>query len=256
MTGLLDYVPGESIFHKMNPVTKLLFAMMVCASCFVSSSPFILALLIAIDIASGLMCGIPSRIFSLCRGLIKLSIFLLIIQLLIIRSGNVLYQVSFIKITDDGLRVSLRLVLRLFGATLPLAVMLSVTKLADLSNALVEKLHVPYKYAFTFTTAVRFIPVFAQEMAGIMEAQTSRGVELDTKNPIKKIALILPLCAPLLVSSVRKTSGTAIAADLRGFRLRTYGCCMKKYPLKAKDILCIIFSVLMLSFCIFVRVSF
>ncbi|UKI54548.1 MAG: energy-coupling factor transporter transmembrane protein EcfT [Treponema succinifaciens] len=128
--------------------------------------------------------------------------------------------------------------LKLCGATLPLALMLSVTKLADLSNALVEKLHVPYKYAFTLTTAIRFIPVFAQEMEGIQEAQTSRGIQLDTKNPLKKLALILPLCAPLLVSSVRKTSGTAIAADLRGFKLRTSGCCLKKYPYKARDFAC------------------
>ena len=157
---------------------------------------------------------------------------------MIIRSGNVVYQISFLKITDAGLATSLNLVLKLCGATLPLALMLSVTKLADLSNALVEKLHVPYKYAFTLTTAIRFIPVFAQEMEGIQEAQTSRGIQLDTKNPLKKLALILPLCAPLLVSSVRKTSGTAIAADLRGFKLRTSGCCLKKYPYKARDFAC------------------
>ena len=46
-------------------------------------------------------------------------------------------------------------------------------------------LHVPYRYAFTFTTALRFVPVFGQEMNAIMEAQTARGVEYDTKNPIK-----------------------------------------------------------------------
>ena len=32
--------------------------------------------------------------------------------------------------------------------------MLTVTKLNDLANACVEVLHVPYRYAFTFTTAL------------------------------------------------------------------------------------------------------
>ena len=59
-----------------------------------------------------------------------------------------------------------------------------------------EKLHIPYRYAFTFSTALRFVPVFSQEMNAIMEAQTARGVEYDTRNPFKKLKLMLPLCVP------------------------------------------------------------
>ena len=140
-----------------------------------------------------------------------------------------------------------RLVLRLSCATLPLAIMLSVTKLGDLSNALVEKLHIPFKYAFTMTTAIRFIPVFAAEMAGIMEAQVSRGIELDTKNPFRKIALVLPLCAPLLVSSVRKTQSLAIAAYLRGFKFRKKGSCLKKYDYSLAYALCYVFCMILVA---------
>lgn len=243
MKGFLDYVPGNSIFHKMNPVTKLVFAFAVCSSCFISSSVYVLVALIVIDILIGIACGIPERTFKLLKGLVKVSILLFVLQLLFVRSGNVIYELPLhIKITDKGLSNALKLVLKLCGATIPLAVMLSVTKLVDLSNSLVEKVHVPYKYAFTLTTAIRFIPVFAEEMAGIIEAQTSRGVELDTKNPFKKMALILPLCAPLLVSSVRKTESSAIAADLRGFSLRTRGSCLKKYPFHFEDVLCFLVS--------------
>ena len=92
--------------------------------------------------------------------------------------------------------------------------MLAVTKLNDLANACVEVLHIPYKYAFTFTTALRFVPVFTQEMNAIMEAQTARGVQFDTRNPFKKMSLMLPVCIPLLVTSVGKTDATALAAEL------------------------------------------
>ena len=146
--------------------------------------------------------------------------------------------------------------MRLSCATLPLALMLSVTKLGDLSNALVEKLGIPFKYAFTMTTAIRFIPVFASEMAGIMEAQTSRGIELDTKNPFKKIALILPLCAPLLVSSVRKTQSLAIAADLRGFKFRKKGSCLKSYSYKLCDMLCFAFSMVLIAATVLILIRF
>ncbi len=241
MKGFLDYVPGNSVFHKMNPVTKLLFAFTVCIGCFVSGNLFVLLGLLVFNFLLGCICGIPKRTYSLLKGLTKIALMLFIIQVLVIRSGEVIVigdiplQWKFIKITTQGAYNAACLVLRLSCGTLPLAIMLSVTKLGDLSNALVEKWHIPFKYAFTMTTAIRFIPVFATEMAGIIEAQTSRGIELDTKNPFKKISLILPLCAPLLVSSVRKTQSLAIAADLRGFKYRKAGSCLKKYPFEFRD---------------------
>ena len=130
----------------------------------------------------------------------------------------------------------LRLVLRLIGATMPLALLLSVTQMSDLSGVLVQRLHVPYKYAFTLTTAIRFIPVFADSLSGIMEAQTARGVAFDTKNPFKKLGLILPLCMPLLISSVGRIHDTAAAAEMRGFTLRTRESQSRRYTFKSGDL--------------------
>ena len=111
--------------------------------------------------------------------------------------------------------------LRLFCFALPLVSVLMVTKLNDLANAVVQYLHVPYCYAFTITTAVRFVPIFSYEMTQITEAQMARGVEYDTKNPFKKLQLMMPLIVPLLVTSVRKADSCALAAEERGFYLRT-----------------------------------
>ena len=68
-----------------------------------------------------------------------------------------------------------------------------------------------------------------------MEAQTARGVEYDTKNPLKKLRLMLPLCVPLLLSSVSKTDATALAAEQRGFYLRTRESSYRRYPYVARD---------------------
>ena len=142
---------------------------------------------------------------------------------------------TWLFITTDGLVSGTKACLRLLGVALPLVLMLMVTKTTDLANACVEKLHIPYKYAFTFTTALRFVPVFSQEMNAIMEAQTARGVEFDTKNPLKRLTLMLPVCIPLLVTSVAKTDATALAAEQRGFYLRTRESSFKRYPFTALD---------------------
>ena len=48
----------------------------------------------------------------------------------------------------------------------------------------------------------------------------ARGVFFDTRNPLRKFGLMIPLSVPLLVSSVKKTEQAAIAVELRGFNLR------------------------------------
>ena len=180
--------------------------------------------------------GVFDRAAGMLNGLLKLSVFLFVLQLLFVRTGAPLLSLPPLLVTDRGVMTGLRLVLRLIGATMPLALLLSVTQMSDLSGVLVQRLHVPYKYAFTLTTAIRFIPVFADSLSGIMEAQTARGVAFDTKNPFKKLGLILPLCMPLLISSVGRIHDTAAAAEMRGFTLRTRESQSRRYTFKSGDL--------------------
>ena len=56
----------------------------------------------------------------------------------------------------------------------------------DLSLAL-QQSHIPYEFCFAFTTAIRFVPVLATEAQTIMDAQKSRGLELEKGNFLKRI---------------------------------------------------------------------
>lgn len=208
----------------LDPRTKLLLSLLICVACFAGDNLCFLCAMIAVDLAIGAIGGIMGPALRLLRGLIKLSIFLFILQVLFVQSGTVLLPLPFgLGVTDKGLLTAAQVALRLIGATLPLSLLISMTKLTDLSNALVDGCHVPYRYAFAVTSAIRFVPTFAADLQAIMEAQTARGIEFDTKNPFKKIALVLPLCVPLLISSVSRTDQAAIAAELRGFNLRGRG---------------------------------
>ncbi len=217
MVNVIDYMPGDTLLHRLNPVAKLGLAAAIIVGIFLSDTYVALLGFLALTLALGAYAGVVDRLLSLLKLLIPLALIMLVLQLAFMREGNVVWGF----VTDTGLITGSKACLRLLGVALPLILMLMVTKLNDLANTCVEVLHVPYRYAFTFTTALRFVPVFGQEMNAIMEAQTARGVEYDTKNPIKKLKLMLPLCVPLLISSVGKTDATALAAEQRGFYLRT-----------------------------------
>jgi energy-coupling factor transport system permease protein len=236
MTGLLDYVPGDSLLHRLNPLTKLILSFSLCVFCFLTARHFLILSVIALNLALAGLGGIIGRSLRTLRSLVKFSLILFIVQIFFVRQGAALIRFPFdIIITSQGLLFSLLFVLRLIAAAMPLTLMLSVTRISDMSNALTRYFGIPYKYTFAIATAVRFIPLFAEEMAGIMEAQISRGIEFDTRNFFKKIRLLLPLCVPLLISSVRKIEGGAISAELRGFNLRGRNSGYKQYRFSPAD---------------------
>lgn len=231
MVNVIDYVPGATVLHRLNPVAKLALASGIIIATFLAASYPALVGLLVITLALGAYAGVFSRLASLLKVLLPLAAIMLVLQMIFVQGGERL--VGFV--TSEGLVTGSKACLRLLGVALPLVLVLTVTKLTDLANACVEILRVPYRYAFAFTTALRFVPLFGQEMNAIMEAQTARGVEYDTKNPFKKLQLMLPLCIPLLISSVGKTDATALAAEQRGFYLRTRESSYKRYPLQALD---------------------
>lgn len=242
-TNLFQYVPGNSVIHRMNPVTKILLTIVICVAAFLSGNLFYLAGLLVVDLLIGIIAGVAGKTWTIFKGLLKIAIFLFVLQILLVRNGTPVLWI----ITDEGLLTAARVVIRLVVVCMPLALVLAVTRVTDLTNSLVQVLHVPYKYAFTLSTAIRFVPQFLEEMSGIMEAQTARGVAFDKARGLKKFSMILPLCAPLLISSVRKTDLTAAAAEVRGFRLRTRASGYKRYPFTGVDLGMLLFSLALLA---------
>ena len=236
MGHFLEYVDGDSLLHRMNPVAKVLCALLVSVACFVTGNLAFIAAVLVLDAVLAASCGMVRQTLGLARAVFFFSLILAVIQVLTTPRGTVLVELPWSYVGTGSLLAALTTVARLIAAAVPLFLVLYVTKLTDLTNALVKNAHVPYRYAFTFTSTVKFIPVFMNDMKGIMEAQTARGVEFDTGSLAKKVRLMVPLCIPLLVSSVRKTNSAAIAAEVRGFYLRTGASAYKEYPFAPRDV--------------------
>ncbi|MCW3982769.1 MAG: energy-coupling factor transporter transmembrane protein EcfT [Candidatus Bathyarchaeota archaeon] len=86
-----------------------------------------------------------------------------------------------------------------------------------------ETSRVPYEFAFAFTTAVRFVPVLAEEAQTIMDAQKARGLELEKGGLMKRIRNYIPILIPLIVSAIRRSLELAEAMESRA-----WGACKKR----------------------------
>jgi energy-coupling factor transport system permease protein len=221
MPALVEYIPRDSFFHRLNPITKILWTFVVLILSFLFSDPLpILAVLIS-NLIIAACSGVFKQVLPIVKGLFIFALLLICFQIFFVQEGSTLfYVVPYLKIgrvTDVGLNLSMVMSLRMLATVSTIPILIMTTSMTDIVVLMVEKLKVPFKYAFMFTTALRFIPTFMGEMEQIIQAQMSRGYNADTKNPLKKFIIIVPLAVPLLVSSVKKTEKIAISMEVRGF---------------------------------------
>ena len=80
-----------------------------------------------------------------------------------------------------------------------------------------KKLGVPYDYCFAFTSAIRFVPDLALEIQTVIDAQRSRGLELEKGNIIRRIRNYIPILIPVFIRSFTRSIELAEAMEARGY---------------------------------------
>jgi energy-coupling factor transport system permease protein len=115
-----------------------------------------------------------------------------------------------------------------------------------------QQSHVPYEFCFAFTTAVRFVPVLADEAQTIMDAQKARGLELERGNLLKHVRNYIPILIPLIVNAIRRSLDLAEAMESRAWGASEKRTNLYKLKLKRGDYILVLISVLMLILAVYV----
>lgn len=218
-----QYFPGNSAIHRLDPRTKLIGMIAYIVIVFViSKTPvFILPLLFALMCV--LIAKIPlSYVVRSLKPIRFLIIFMFIINLFMVRTGNVIISFWIINITDEAIKqsvyITLRLVLLLAGTSI---MTLTTTPIAltdglEMLLAPLSKLHFPaHELAMMMTIALRFIPTLIEEADKITKAQMARGADFESGNIIKRAKSMVPILVPLFVSAFRRADELAMAMESR-----------------------------------------
>lgn len=151
-------------------------------------------------------------------------------------------------ITGSTLTYSLAMTIRFLALLSSFSIFFMTTSPDDLGLAL-EQAHVPYALCFTFTTAVRLVPTMAVDAQTVVDAQRSRGLELDKGNIMKRIRNYIPILIPLIVSAIRRSVELAEALESRGFGTSSKRESLIVLQMKSSDYLAVLaaFAVLFLA---------
>jgi energy-coupling factor transport system permease protein len=199
-----------SPIHNLDPRAKFIYviAIFVVAILFGEILPLLGLFLLQIPFV--LLARVQRQWLRSLRGALFLAIFIFF--------TNVLFRwlgAGYMFLPTD-LEFSAAMTLRFVVLVESFSVFFLTTS-PDMLGLALEESHVPYEFSFAFTTAVRFVPVLAEEAQTIMDAQKARGLELEKGGFMKRIRNYVPILIPLIVSAIRRSLELAEAMESRAW---------------------------------------
>jgi len=199
-----------SPIHNLDPRIKFAYVCTIFAVAIAFSEILPLLALFFLQVPFVLLAGVRREWLRSMRGATFLAtiIFLTNFVFAFIGAGYI--------VTAKNLESATAMTLRFIVLVESFSVFFLTTSPDHLGLAL-EQTHVPYELVFAFTTAVRFVPVLAEEAQTIMDAQKARGLELERGNFLKRIRNYIPILIPLIVSAIRRSLELAEAMESRAW---------------------------------------
>lgn len=121
-----------------------------------------------------------------------------------------------LQVSRESLLYGIAMGLRLATFVAAGLIFLSTTRNEELTNGLI-RMGVPYPIAFALSTALRLVPTFAGAGATIIQAQVSRGLDLESGNIFRRASKFIPQAVPLFIYAIRHTNLLAMALESKGF---------------------------------------
>ena len=220
-----QFYPADSVIHKLDPRVKLIGTFAFLISLFVGKgipAYAIATVFLAVVIK---LSKVPFKM--ILKGLKAIIIILLVTVSfnLFLTDGEILFQISFLKITREGVSVAFFMALRLIYLVVGASLMTLTTTPNDLTDGLesvlapLNKIKVPvHEISMMMSIALRFIPILMEETDRIMKAQKARGADFENGNLIQKAKAMVPLLVPLFISAFRRANDLAMAMEARCYR--------------------------------------
>ena len=234
-----------SPIHSLDPRAKFVFVLALFIVAVLFSDLVPLLVLFFVPLPFVLAAGVRREWLRSLRGAVFLAVLIFVFNFVF----GYLYKTSTTAVL---LEFSFAMSLRFVVLVESFSVFFLTTSPDHLSLAL-EQSHVPYDFTFAFTTAVRFVPVLAEEAETIMDAQKARGLELERGNFLKRVRNYIPILIPLIVSAIRRSLELAEAMESRAWGASPKHTNLYVLKLRRGDFVILIFSVVLLVVGVYVR---
>lgn len=220
----LRFFEGNTFLHILDPRTKLLilvffiFVEVAFRDIRIVAMPFVAALVLYLS------AKIPFKeVKSTWRFFVLLIVVISGINTLFtlvgtpVATSHVIASYWIFTITSEGISLAAAAALRLLSVAIITLTMVLTTD-PGLYGPSLAKLGIPYKAAYVFDLAMRYVPAYANDLEATMNAQMARGYRpRGGRNIFATILNTVPLIVPVSVNAMLSVYDVADAMELRGF---------------------------------------
>lgn len=222
MGDFLQYVEIDSFLHKLDPRTKFVFFIVMSVLIPFIQSGVALLFLFAAFLAIWNVGRIGRYMLVLVRKIKVLVLFILLLWLVLgafqQNDGPVIFRTAF-SLFSRPVMFSLEWFDLYKGSVLALRVFLMISSFytvilsTNFSQIILglRSWRVPYALAFGIGLIFQIIPIVVKEFATIMEAQSSRGLEVENCSALTKMKNYIIVSLPLMFRVLGKGHSISLA---------------------------------------------
>jgi energy-coupling factor transport system permease protein len=225
-----QFVDTGSLVHRMDARVKIAATCVLIVGSFLIDNFLGFAVVLPLLVVVGVVSRIPlgyllrgSRIF------IAFLVFILAFQVLFypgdVPESSYLWRWGILSVSTEGLYtagiIALRVILLYYVTTM----LMLTTSLVELTNGLelifgpLQRLRVPVnELVLVFVIAIKFVPIFIEEMERLARAQTARGVPFDEGGALIRARRLGRLLIPIFISGFARADTLTIAMNTRSYR--------------------------------------
>jgi energy-coupling factor transport system permease protein len=246
----------SSVVHDLDPRIKFFFVAVLFVMAIMFVDLLALVVLFFVPLPFVFMARVNRQWLRSLRGAALLAIFIFTTNFIFGYfyppsypgiEGSVNTSIEYFILFERSSAMTLRFVVLIASFSV-----FFLTTSPDHLGLALQQSRVPYEFCFAFTTAVRFVPVLADEAQTIMDAQKARGLELEQGNLLKRIRNYIPILIPLIVNAIRRSLELAESMESRAWGASKKRTNLYSLKLERTDFILVVISILMLVFAVYV----
>ena len=248
------FLDQDTPIHRLDPRTKLISAVIFFGICLCFNHPLYLAFISGSVLLLAFWAGALPNFWKLRYILLLLILFSFVLWPFFVPGPTQWWVWGPLCLSRESVFYGLAMGLRLATFVGIGLIFLSTTRNEELTNGLI-RMGVPYPLAFALSTALRLVPTFAGAGATIIQAQVSRGLDLESGSIFKRLGKFIPQAVPLFIYAIHHTNTLAMALESKGFDPKAKRTFYYDPKMKAMDYWVLVSFVLLLMVLLYLRLG-
>jgi len=232
-------VPGDSLFHRLHPLTKLAWAVGGVTMAFATRNPLVLGVVTVVGFVLLFMSRVWHGYLRFVLMFFPLSLSLIVFQSLapaFPRPWVPLASIGPFTIYNEGIYSGLSLLTRAYAASNFSMLLVLTTHPGDLFAAL-QAIGMPHEINWILMTSLQLIPVVQREFGIVTSAQRSRAMKK------RGFGALLPSMVPVFAGTIERVTQLSMSLESRGFGSKGKKTSLRRVRARAFDWVMGIFGV-------------